>query len=315
MAQGGGAGRNGVAGPTVTQASTQIFGSPGANQTWCGANELFCPSVARGGAGGISDCRVNGQPMPALQGAAGEEGGRGAVNEVRPGFRGNFLALRAAAEAGSGAAGADGAYGTPGTNGASFGSVTEAGYVPADGTNGGNGKGGGGGSRGGGIDVTSNPGQFEVGDWVIGASGGGGGAGGCGGVGGTGGAGGGASIALIVWEGPLQLRGVTLRTGRGGDGGEGAYGSPGTPGGGGGAPGTAPPSVSAGAGGRGGSGGAGAPGGHGGGGPSIGIVVKGAAVVRDKVSFEIGTGGKGPRGSIDRPAGTDGVATEIKELP
>jgi len=136
--------------------------------------------------------------------------------------------------------------------------------------------GGGGGGGGGGV--------VSAGGSVVskGGGGGGGGAGGCPGQGGKGGQGGGASIAVLVINGHVELESSSLVTAGGGKGGNGGRGGTGSTGGVGGPGGktnsqthpTYNVTVVGGVGGNGGNGGKGGNGGHGGngaGGPSVGL--------------------------------------------
>lgn len=142
--------------------------------------------------------------------------------------------------------------GTPGQGGpgaTTYGTLTDAVWMPANGdagTNGYPGQGGGGGSGG------------------LGGGGGGGGCGGCGGLGGAVGPGGGGSIAIASYQSGLHLVSCTLLAKDAGNGGHG---------GGGGVNGVAPDCP--GGGGGGGSGGGG--GGGGAGGISVGVLYVGSA--------------------------------------
>jgi hypothetical protein len=142
-----------------------------------------------------------------------------------------------------------------------------------------------------------------------------GGSGGCPGKGGDGGESGGASIAILVLSGALELHRSHLHTGIGGLGGDGGEGGAGGHGGWGGSPSDGnrrvfphpckvpsddPMQANCSAwGGIGGNGGAGGHGGGGAGGATIGIVTVGnaTAVVDEKTVIATGTPGSGGRGN------------------
>jgi hypothetical protein len=264
-----------------------------------GANAV-CSATPTGGAGGAA-----GQPGPpsagSQLGAAGGEGGDGGSQNVSgengtngtpagsltagTGGTGGTLATPAG---GSGGSGTNGTAGQNGTGGEQIGTVSAAGYVPADGTDGTNGTPGSGGGGGGGGSGTA-----------AGAGGGGGGGGASGGGGnlGQGGKGGPGSFAIFVRSSTgIVIDRNTIITGRGGVGGSGGVGGNGGPGGLGAFGGSG--CGGGGMGGRGGNGGTGGAGGHGGGGgggPSIGIIHDAASTVTigPNNTFQIGTPGAG----------------------
>jgi hypothetical protein len=241
---------------------------------------------------------------------AGCDGGKGGVGAygVASGARGSQGACGGALGGAGGAGGTlggqagiigglgdDGAPGGNGVNGTNVGTVYQAGYLPAHGTNGdpgADGKGGGGGGGGGGLGgLLPNRG----------GGGGGGGEGGTGGGEGQGGVGGGASIAVLLTGNSNDITVTentisTSQAGGGGDGGQGKTAGGGGAGGAGGPPGGSSPWW-AGWGGPGGKGGSGSDGGHGGaggGGPSIGILVgPDAGVTNSDNTFTVGNAGQG----------------------
>ncbi len=199
-------------------------------------------------------------------------------------------------EGGGGRDGNPGSGGTLGTGAATLGTLTASGWVPQAGTGGSHGQvgQGGGGGRGG-----------------LTGGGGGGGAGGCGGAPGGGGGGGGASVALLLFNAPVQLKDVQLTAGDGGDGGVGAEGQGGLDGGAAGLPATS--GCMAGEGGRGGAGGGG---GGGAGGVSAGVLHVGAAPVREGGNIVIGAPGApgAAGGGSSASAGIAGEAAEVLSL-
>lgn len=181
-----------------------------------------------------------------------------------------------------------GAVGTNGTDGASasvIGSLSQAGYEPANGTAGSSGHPGEGGSGG-----TAESLPKECRSPGTTAYGPGGGAGGCGGVSGTPGTGGGASIgALLLSSEGMTFDAAVMVAGAGGAGGEGTLGAPPTVGG---MPGTSP--TGAGPGQPGGRGGRPGVSGSGAGGPSFGIAyTTGAPTLIHDASAKAGKGGAG----------------------
>lgn len=314
-AQGAGSGRAGKDGVTATDVGTGRGEDGYWDRSGYCVGALGCAAAIRRTRGGTSDCRVNGQPVPSLSGGHGGYGGEGIRwNYGFSNISGFYQWIPTPAEEGEGGTattapgsfggthvnGQDGAIGKAGTNGANgsaFGSLTQNGYVPADGGNGTDGAGGqGGGGAGGEKFHNVSPGT-DTSATYFDATGAAGGAGGCGGQAGTGGGGGGASLALLAFDSPITLAQTTLETGKGGagrGGGGGAGGLPGQPGGfyarrensG-------SLDAATGAGGNGGAGGPGGYGGVGGGGPSIAIVFRGAAPARDRVTVRLGAPGLG----------------------
>jgi hypothetical protein len=316
-AQGAGSGRPGKDGVLATDLGTGGGEDAYLDRSGYCVGALGCAAAFHRTRGGTSVCRINGQPMPSLNGGHGGYGGKGmswsyTFNNITgfyqwkstPAEAGEAGSATTAAGSAGGSAmdGQGGAVGRPGTNGANggaFGSVTPNGYVPADGGNGTDGAGGqgGGGAGGEAFHTASSPGTATDATYFD-ATGGAGGAGGCGGQAGTGGGGGGASIALLAFESPITLVQATLETGKGGagrGGGGGAAGLAGHPGGGRAVRGNplGGLSIAAFAGGSGGAGGPGGYGGAGGGGPSIAIVHHGAAPARDRVTVRLGAPGLG----------------------
>ncbi len=191
---------------------------------------------------------------------------------------------------------------TPAAAGATaLGTLTSAGWAPANGTDG----------------ATGSPGQGGGGGASTAtAGGGGGGAGGCGGAGGPGGQGGGASIALLLLDTPIMLdASVTLTTKDAGKGGDGVVGQGGQ---------VIFGFKGNGAGGacQGGNGAPGADGGAGGGaagGVSVAVLWKGAAamapVVDTGTAVSLGAkGAKGIGGKAGSNDGIDGVAQDVVEV-
>lgn len=266
-----------------------------------GANAI-CTATPTGGSGGAP-----GQPGPPSGGSqlgvpGGEAGDGGSQNvsgengttgSPSGSLTGGIGGTGGTSSSPAGAAGVDGTNGMAGQNGAGgeqIGTLSSAGYVPADGaagTSGTSGSGGGGGGGGGGT--------------ASGAGGGGGGGGASGGGGnlGQGGKGGPGSFAIAI----ISSTGITIDhnsivTGRGGAGGSGGVGGNGGPGGLGALGGSG--CGGGGNGGRGGNGGTGGLGGHGGGGgggPSIGVIMDAASVsavtIGPSNTFQIGMPGAG----------------------
>lgn len=196
---------------------------------------------------------------------------------------------------GVGRAGNPGPDGTSGVSAATLGTLTVNGWAPEGGTEGRHGRvgQGGGGGRGG-----------------LTGGGGGGGAGGCGGAPGGGGGGGGASVALLLFNSPIQLKDVELTAADAGDGGAGAAGQKGLNGGF-----AGNPAADGCGGGRGGQGGAGGGGGGGAGGVSVGVLHLGGAPVCEGGSITVGApGAPGSAGSGSAAAGVPGEATEVLSL-
>ena len=271
-----------------------------------------CSAPQGGPAGQNASC-------PAANGGAGGNAGWGTAagavgNPSASGIAGgaSVPAHRGDVAAPVNANGHDGATATApadGVGGVQFGSISLAGYVPADGVSGnagspGQGGGGGGGGGGGTTDCYS---------W--GGGGGGGGAGGCGGQPGTPGHGGGASIGLWLANSQLNAIACTFASGHGGKGGAGGVGGAGGPGAGGGSsPYGGPNDQDDGSvGGLGGKGGDGAPGsraGGGGGGPSIAVATFSSQFTPDNNSHA--TPGAGGAGGVGGSAAT-GQAIDVMQ--
>ena len=266
-----------------------------------GANAV-CNATPTGGAGGAA-----GQPGPPSAGSqlgvAGGEGGDGGSQNVsgESGASGSATGSLTGGPGGTGGTpgtpagggGDNGTNGTAGQNGVGgqqIGTISAAGYVPADGTDGTSGTPGSGGGGGGGGSGTA-----------AGAGGGGGGGGASGGGGnlGRGGKGGPGSFAIFVRSSTgIVIDRNTIITGTGGIGGAGGVGGNGGPGGLGAFGGSG--CGGGGTGGRGGNGGTGGAGGHGGGGgggPSIGIIMDATSnasmTIGPNNTFQIGTRGAG----------------------
>ncbi len=264
-----------------------------------GANAV-CSATPTGGAGGPA-----GQPGPPSAGSqlgvpggeggdggslniSGENGASGTAAGAHPGGAGGTGGTLGTPAGGAGETGTDGTAGQNGIGGEQLGTVSAAGYVPADGTDGTSGTPGSGGGGGGGGSGTA-----------AGAGGGGGGGGASGGGGnlGQGGKGGPGSFAIFVRSSTgIVIDRNTIITGTGGIGGSGGRGGNGGPGGLGAFGGSG--CGAGGMGGRGGNGGTGGAGGHGGGGgggPSIGIIHDAASTVTigPNNTFQIGTPGAG----------------------
>ncbi|HJR67302.1 MAG TPA: Ig-like domain-containing protein [Gemmatimonadaceae bacterium] len=264
-----------------------------------GANAV-CSATPTGGEGGSA-----GQPGPPSAGSqlgvAGGEGGDGGSQNVSgengtggmaagalAGGTGGTGGTLGTPAGGPGESGTNGTAGQNGIGGEQLGTVSAAGYVPADGTDGTSGTPGSGGGGGGGGSGTA-----------AGAGGGGGGGGASGGGGnlGQGGTGGPGSFAIFVRSSTgIVIDRNAIITGTGGIGGAGGVGGNGGPGGLGAFGGSG--CGGGGMGGRGGNGGTGGAGGHGGGGgggPSIGIIHDAASTVTigPNNTFQIGTPGAG----------------------
>ncbi|HSN99476.1 MAG TPA: hypothetical protein VLS89_14370 [Candidatus Nanopelagicales bacterium] len=297
------------------QAQAGADGLPGSNA--CGADVILggaavvtsCDGVESiGGKGGngratYGDDGEDGQPVPEVtQGQKGKGGfgQNGDHTQCMSGWVGH--------------AGLDGAHGL-GAHG--LGRITLAGWegvAGEDGTDGlpGQGGGGGGGMRG--------PLYTEcgVGQPRGGASGGSGGAGGCGGKGGKGGGSGGASIGLVTLSADITLQDTIIITGHGGNGGRGGLWQGGGLGGDGGVGGVGWYSGSGCGGGRGGQGGNGGFGGGGLGGPTLGIAhVIAQPVTLERVTFTIGSAGKGGDGgspfvTLPGTTGEDGLEADVQ---
>ena len=216
---------------------------------------------------------------------------------------------------GVGSVGKTGAPGTHGMPGGDFGVFLDGKYdatnAGTDGTAGKTGLAGGGGS--GGKGAWGCPDLFTC--YYRGGGGGQGGYGGCGGPAGSAGGGGGGSFALILIDAPIALKEVTVKTGAGGNGGPGAAGALGQIGGKPGNGGAAAQGHDGATGGAGGSGGPGGNGGPGGGGPSFGIVYRGATHSVDAVTFKVGVPGQGGAALAgpSAPPGIGGFTLEIDQ--
>jgi hypothetical protein len=261
-----------------------------------------CTTTPTGGAGGAP-----GQPGPpsagsqlGVAGGAGGDGGSQNVNGENgdtgnpsgglTGGIGGTGGTSVSVAGAPGVAGTNGIAGQNGAGGAQIGTLSSAGYVPADGSDGTSGTSGSGGGGGGGGAGTASG---------AGGGGGGGGASGGGGNLGGGGKGGPGSFAILVMSSTgITIDHNTIITGRGGEGGSGGAGGNGAPGGLGAMGGSG--CGGGGTGGRGGNGGNGGSGGHGGGGgggPSIGIIMDAASnpsvTIGPNNTFQIGTPGAG----------------------
>jgi hypothetical protein len=264
---------------------------------------IFCNkcSVPQGGEGGSSPCSMFGGKggEPGKDNSYGEPGenGTGSSNnggEGGIGHNSDDMCLFYTGLAIHGNDGEPGPHSTHGSGGKEFGTITEDGYITANGEKGedgahGQGGGGGGGGQGGSKWCKS-----------YGSSGGGGGGGGCGGKGGKGGKGGGGSFAIIVHNSHISVLNSSFESSDGGDGGDagtGALGGLGGNGGSGGPYGGSGEQDDAGCGGWGGNGANGRRGGHGGGGgggPSIAVVISDSSVNGlNTSSFKTGNSGDG----------------------
>ncbi|WP_052518279.1 hypothetical protein [Archangium violaceum] len=234
-----------------------------------------------GGVGGISFGAAPGMGTAGEPGPpdGGGDGGTPGTNKLDSAC-GTTLCVCDGEPGGDGQEGAPGDRGRNGNPGNGTGLLEGSTWVARSGTDGEAGAFGKGGGGGGGGGFCEAPGSTQS----RGGGGGGGGAGGCPGVGAKGGESGGASIAMLLIRGHVNMESCTLKTsggGQGGAGGRGGDGSPGGPGGAGGKGIVAEKSsgsdvyrATGGKGGKGGKGGDGGPGGHGGngaGGPSVGI--------------------------------------------
>lgn len=285
-------------------ACNSLGGVYGANTTYRGGHG--------GGSGAVySNAGETGRgPLPGTGGHAGEMGLSGS-NGGSGGNAGGYLD----------------SWASDGEGGSSFGSVSEGGYIPSDGTggeNGNHGSGGGGGGGGGGsvIAFTCN---------CTGGGGGGGGAGGDGGLGGPGSGGGGGSFGILLTNSTgISIYQTKVTTSRGGNGGSAGKGGDGGEGGEGRSGGARIVSDTyewwfqtryryTGTGGHGGNGGYGQNGGNGGGGgggPSICLVYESSqfVILDDCVSeywYPASGGGGGDAGGTSTQDGMNGIATMI----
>lgn len=271
-----------------------------------------CGTLSRlGGQGGVGG--VAGTGYTATRGLEGEpptaSGGDPGENKYDTSCSTGCVCTGNAGRAGQeGATGGPGKHGVPGDG---TGVLEGSTWVAKSGTDGEDGTIGGGGGGGGGGGYCEAP----AGVRAQGGGGGGGGAGGCPGLGAQGGQSGGASIAMLLIRGHVELEACTLKTGGGGKGGAGGAGGPGSAGGQGGPGGKGQDSTDhgyrslGGDGGKGGKGGNGGPGGHGGnggGGPSVGVWCDGPAsssVTQKGTTFGLedpGDPGAGPGPAAER---------------
>ena len=309
-------GTDGVKGGDGTQ-GTQ--GNPGCESS----GGFFCDSpcsAPEGGAGGTSPCGANGGKggtpgKGSSNGYPGENGvgstDNGGAGDIAGSWDG--MCLYYAGLAVHGKDGELGDFGVNGAGGVNLGTVSETGYVPADGgngTDGEHGQGGGGGGGGcGGTDACNS----------YGSSGGGGGGGGCGGTAGTKGTGGGGSFALWLYKcTDIVFETVRLESKNGGAGGKGGKGMSGGFGALGGAGGTyggdgdQDDGGCGGWGGAGGSGGTGGSGGGGGGGPSLSLVkIQSSVEGMYFATYVFGSGGAG--GPSNGNVGLSGMAGQYHE--
>jgi len=249
---------------------------------------LTCPGGGSPGRGGDGGRRAS----------SGEDGQPGEPTSMSGGQGGTVAECLADT---NGHAGAVGAGAVDGEGAASLGTLDDAGWTPAAGSDGLPGQPGQGGGGGASVDTTGG--------------GGGGGCGGCGGAPARAGAGGGASIALLSLESAVSLTDCTLRAADGGRGGDAADGQPGQSGGlrGDGA-GLACDGGNGGAGQRGGAAGAGA------GGLSAGILHAGDAPLADGAtlgSITVGQPGAPGAPAAGKPltAALPGLAEALLALP
>ena len=264
------------------------------------------------------------QPMPAprpgvaggtgaCSGAAGHDGGQGgrggagAIWAVHPSGLSNDWFLESGLLGGEAKDGADGTDGNAGTSAQSVGTFTAQGFVTSDGVRGDDGEPGHGGAGGAGAGPTVE-GYYQRGKWWYGSGGGSGGAGGCPGLAGGAGKGGGASVAVLLWNSPIEIQKSTVEAMNGGDGGRGSFASLPTAGGRGGA--LVNPGMPGGRGGRGGASGSGA------GGSSYGLVHHGPAPKLTTTVAKIGRAGAGVAemshaDGTTIPASADGEAKEV----
>jgi hypothetical protein len=275
-------------------------GSAGSNYMGDAApNGQPADDAGAGGAGGRNNCNDGtssfggrGGNGGTPSGTNGDDGGASPLPTAAAGYDGQggasgMASCGAGAHPGAnGAAGTAGGAQTPGY----YGSLTNQGWTPSAGGNGGNGNPAQGGGGGGGIGTP-----------LLGGTGGG--AGGCGGAGGTGGGGGGASIGIACVSANVTLEGCVISTVSGGKGGQGGAAQPGQ---GGGIPGP-PPSFGC-SGGGGGNGAGGAGGGGGTGGFSVCVVFKGNAP-SGAVNCTKGDAGAPGSGGAGAAGGTNAIGS------
>lgn len=262
-----------------------------------------------GSGGAISVCGG----LPAQNGEKGGDGGSGGlwiarrpdgVTYVWQIYNSNTT------EGGGPGSSAVGIAGNDGPPAARTGTLTSAGYVPADGNGGTDGQPGKGGKGGAGTAPALAPSQALYDSIYRGISGAGGGAGGCPALAGKPGGGGGASIAIALVESAIKIEETQAVAGTGGASGLGAFGSAPRRGG---APGYGPyPEQASGNGGNGGVAGTSS---NGSAGPSFAIAHVGGAPSLDNASkAEPGKGGTGVPARTKTENGV-GTPTSIAATP
>jgi hypothetical protein len=285
-------------------------GGAGALQTACGGASTSFASGGTGGLAGVGTGDAGGGFQQSFLATQGETGGtsgtwscaQGTGSWYPPGMSGQ---------------------GTVGRGGRGFGALLGGRFIGYAGAAGSDGPAGAGGVGGGGARAPASCSGLAS---AVGASGGGGGGGGCGGAGGGGGGAGGSSIALLVLDGEVIVRGGELHVGRGGAGGDGAAGQAGGAGGNGGKGGEGSGSSSDACDGTdGGDGGLGGPGGGGNGGHALGVLFDGPMPELEDVAGELetasewgGAAGEGPA-DVTEPlsaqlVGTPGVTAWVREF-
>lgn len=305
----GGRGRNGRNGAQGAE------GMEGASPVAIGSCEGTSCTPPQGGAGGELDsaCESTGAAATAARGGDGGDGSDTsdrAPGSAGGGGLGGDGGIQAAPDGVAGTAGVDGVAGVGGRGSAVCNGEWRA--VPGrQGRTGQPGTGGGGGA--GGINPRAQ-----------GGGGGGGGSGGCGGEGGGGGAGGGASIAVLVENGRLDVFSSTLQAlggGGGGTGGSGGRGGAGGPAGAGGGASQQPGALTAGgSGGDGGDGGDGGTGGGGAGGVSAAILLAGDSIFEPADGSTMnsdpgGAGGVGQLGTAGSHGAEGASASVLRDVP
>jgi len=285
---------------TARDGESAIIGPNDTCYEWDHPQNPICSTIARGGASLPTRCATGGF---VVGGAGGDGGNVFRESPAGPGMPGTPASPSASKSAGPGGNGA------PGEPGTAFGSIREGRYWTTN--SGKNGRAGapGFGGRGGNGGPSYADHSSPVASFAPGGGGGQGGFPGCGGEGGNAGTPGGASIALVVSDGTVDLAWSVLISSRGGDGGGGSDGKPGQKGGPGGAGGKGSCMTCDGRpGGAGGDGGSGGPGGPGGGGPSLGVASVRSSITTSNVDFQIGRPGMG--GASSAGSGADGAAGE-----
>jgi hypothetical protein len=312
------AGANGGVGQSINDSSTTPAGGPRGERS-CG------PGSYRGGAGGQGGT-FN---PPATAGEAGEPaaGGGTAGTNTSHSCSTETQCQCTGGAGGPGQPGGAGGAGKDGQPGDGTGLLESDTWVARSGTDGETGtvgEGGGGGGGGGYCQLNSFKTQSK------GGGGGGGGAGGCPGAGAKGGQGGGASIAVLLIRGHVELESSTLKTAGGGQGGRGGTGGHGSAGGQGGAGGQGirqeadgfndnnqpmhmiSTGGTGGTGGKGGDGGRGGHGGNGGGGPSVGVWCgPESSVSQTGTTFSLGDPGQPGAGPL--PEGNTGLLFNLHQ--